>query len=245
MTKRSKGPLDGEAIVARAALSELVAIADPRAAEGMRRFFKTGEGEYGEGDLFLGVKAPAMRALVKRFRGMECDEIEKLLGAREHEARMMGLLILVERFRRHPDERRKIVRLYMKRMEAVNNWDLVDLSCRDILGAWALESGDDSTLLSWAKSKNLWKRRAAIVSTWWLIRERKFDLALRISGMLLGDTHDLIHKAVGWMLREIGKREMRPLRGFLSKHAELMPRTMLRYAIERMPQAERRRWMGA
>lgn len=219
----------------------------------LMRFFKTGKGEYGEGDEFLGLKVPQTRLIVKQTStGITLSEIEKLLYCRWHEVRLCGFLLLVEmmakalprRGSNQAETREKIARFYLRHARQANNWDLVDLSCEKIVGAWLLHSDADRSVLDkLAASDNLWKQRIAIVSTLELIRNRQFDDALRISEKLLSHPHDLIHKAVGWMLREIGKRDTSILRDFLSAHYKEMSRTTLRYSIEKMDEPERQHWL--
>jgi 3-methyladenine DNA glycosylase AlkD len=213
----------------------------PERAAGVARFFKTGKGEYGEGDVFIGCTVPECRLVAKEFRALPLAEAEKLLMSRIHEERLVALLILVAQFERAPD--RKIFELYRKRMAFVNNWDLVDSSAPNIVGGW-LADKPRGLLDTLAKSKVLWYRRIAIVATFHFIRRGEHEDAIRIAGALVNDTHDLIHKAVGWMLREVGKRaSSEALDRFLRKHAGTMPRTMLRYAIERLTPGEKEKWM--
>ncbi len=242
-TRVVPGPQAASARLVRAALREH---ADPVRARGVARFFKTGAGDYGEGDVFIGVTVPAQRAIARRFRLLPLAEADALLQSPVHEERLTALLILVEQFTRADDERvrRAIARLYLKRLPFINNWDLVDTSAGPIVGGWL---ADKPRLLldRLATSRHLWSRRVAMIATSYFINRGDSVDAVRIATILLGDDHDLIHKAAGWMLREVGKRASpAALRGFLAAHAATMPRTMLRYAIERLPEAERRRWMG-
>jgi len=209
----------------------LRALADSIRAEHSLRFFKTGPGQYGEGDRFLGLVVPDMRRLVREFRALPLVDADALLASPWHEERLVALMILVEQYRRSPDA--AIYRLYLGRTDRINNWDLVDVSAPHIVGAH-LASRSRKPLYRLAKSKSLWDRRIAIIATQHFIRLGDFDDTLAIARLLLNDTHDLIHKACGWMLREIGKRDERALREFLDEHAAAMPRTMLRYAIERL-----------
>lgn len=214
----------------------------PARAAGAARFFKTGKGEYGEGDVFMGVTVPECRLVAKEFRALPLGEAEKLLMSRVHEERLTALLILVARFER--GDRERVFRLYRKRMDFINNWDLVDGSAPQIVGGW-LEDRPRGLLDEWARSKDLWRRRIAMVATFHFIRRGESEDAIRIAGLLVGDRHDLIHKAVGWMLREVGKRaDAGALDRFLRRHAAGMPRVMLRYAVERLTPAERGMWMG-
>jgi 3-methyladenine DNA glycosylase AlkD len=221
---------------ARAAMR---AVADPARAEVNRRFFKTGPGQYGEGDLFLGVTVPDTRKLVRRFATMPIAEAEELLQSPIHEERLLALLILVRKYQRGDvAERKEIFELYLRNTARVNNWDLVDLSAEHIIGGQLF--GRSTALLDrLAKSRSLWERRIAMLATFYFIRRGEFEPTLRIAKRLLGDEHDLIHKAVGWMLREVGNRDLETEERFLREHAATMPRTMLRYAIEKFPEAKR------
>ncbi len=221
--------------------SDLERLADAERAEKLAGFFKTGKGEYGEGDVFLGLRVGDTRRIAKKHSGLGLADVRKLLGSRIHEHRLAALLILVERFRKGDEkERKRIYGFYLKNTKKVNNWDLVDLSAPDIVGAYLMDR-DRRVLHRLAKSKNLWERRIAVLSTFPFIKEGDYRDALRIAEMLLYDRHDLIHKAVGWMLREIGNRDRDIEERFLKKHYRRMPRTMLRYAIEKFP-ARRRAW---
>ena len=216
---------------------------DPDDAVFLQRFFKTAPGQYGAGDHFLGIRVPATRKLSREFADLSLADLEALLHDKWHEARLLALVIMANRFERGDSaERAEIFRTYLANTDRVNNWDLVDLSAPNIVGAH-LETRSRAVLDKLAKSKSLWERRIAIVSTYWFIRRKEFDDTLRISTALLGDSHDLIHKAVGWMLREVGKRDERVLERFLDRHARSMPRTALRYSIERMSPAKRKRYM--
>ena len=218
-------------------------LADPAIAEHSQRFFKTGRGEYGDGDQFLGIRVPVIRAHVRKFRQESMEEIRKLLSSRFHEERLFALLLLVKKFEKGSDsERQAVYRLYLENTKHVNNWDLVDSSAPYIVGSW-LETRNKAPLYRLARSVDLWERRIAIMSTFHLIRKNSFDDALQISLLLKRDPEDLIHKAVGWMLREVGKRDMAVETAFLKEHYKEMPRTMLRYAIERFPEDERKRYL--
>lgn len=219
------------------------AMADPGKAEVMQRFFKTGPGEYGEGDLFLGLTVPQVRVLATEHRTLDLAVAEALLQAPEHEVRLLALLILVEGYRREDALRVDIFRLYMESTDRINSWDLVDVTAEHIVGAH-LRERSRAPLLRLARSRSLWERRIAVLSTFHFIRRGEFHDTLRIAEMLLGDREDLIHKAVGWMLREVGKRDRELLAGFLEEHGAVMPRTMLRYAVEKMPASLRRRYMA-
>ena len=220
----------------------LQAQANPRQAEHHLRFFKTGPGEYGEGDCFLGLTVPQVRSVSKRCGGVNLEEIRRLLDSPWHEVRLCALQIMVLQFRKAGEaERERIVSLYLERTERINNWDLVDLSV-SILGEW-YSGRDRAELYELAYSRNLWERRMAIVSTHVFIKRGDIGDTLRIAGILLSDPHDLTHKAVGWMLREVGKQDITALKSFLAEHYAMLPRTALRYAIEKFPEDERRAWL--
>ena len=222
---------------AAAALDALHARADPDKARHALRFFKTGPGEYGEGDQFLGIRMPPLRDLARMFQPLPHDEIQTLLTSPWHEARMLALLVMVRQYkaaRRDPAAREALHRLYLDHTAHVNNWDLVDASAPHLVGAHL--GPDDRALLDrLAASSLLWDRRIAIIATFHFIRQHDFGDTFRIAEILLEDEQDLIHKAVGWMLREVGKRSKEAEEGFLRVHYAQMPRTMLRYAIERFP----------
>ncbi len=218
-------------------------IADPKIAEHSLRFFKTGKGEYGEGDIFLGIRVPVLRQLVKKYRDIKLSDVKKLIKSKYHEERLCALLLLVEKFKKGTDhEKEDIFNFYINSAEYINNWDLVDCSAHLISGAY-LENRDKKILYKLAESPNLWERRIAIMSTFYLIKKNRFDDALKISAILLDDKEDLIHKASGWMLREIGKRDVIQEKKFLDKYYGKMPRTMLRYAIEKFPEEERQKYL--
>jgi 3-methyladenine DNA glycosylase AlkD len=230
-------------MTAREAEARLRALADAKAVEGMRRFFKTGPGQYGEGDLFLGVKVPPLRKLARELQPMPLAEAGELLSSGFHEARLLALLVLVGAFEKGDDPcRQAVYDLYLASTARVNNWDLVDASAPAIVGGF-LAGRDRGPLFGLAGSASLWERRIAVVATQHFIRRGDFADTLRLAGLLLGDREDLIHKAVGWMLREVGKRDQAVLEGFLAGHCRRMPRTMLRYAIERLPQERRRQYL--
>jgi 3-methyladenine DNA glycosylase AlkD len=216
---------------------------DPESARVLRGYFRTGPGEYGEGDRFLGIRVPAIRGLVREYRGVAPREMDTLLGSEWHEARLLALLLMVDAYARGDAAAREaIYRLYLARTSRINNWDLVDLSAPNIVGAHMVE-GDRSVLEGLARSQLLWERRIAILATQHFIRRGDFGTTLRIAEMLVDDRHDLIHKAVGWMLREVGNRDREAEETFLRRHHSTMPRTMLRYAIEKFPPDLRRRYM--
>ncbi|MEO5340309.1 MAG: DNA alkylation repair protein [Magnetococcus sp. MYC-9] len=227
-------------------MAELDAMGSTERAAGMSRFFKTGPGQYGEGDRFIGVRVPDQRIVARRFSSLSLKEIGRLLESLVHEHRLTGLLILVEQFSRSESatSQLEIVDFYLTHLERVNNWDLVDLSAPKILGEHLLRCPDKrSVLFSMAQSANLWDRRIAVVATWPLIKQWQFEELMILSKMLLTDSHDLMHKAVGWMLREAGKVHLVVLEEFLEMYAGVMPRTMLRYAIERLASDRRRYFM--
>lgn len=239
----------------------LVAMRDEAQRANLMRFFKTGKGEYGEGDQFLGIKVPQTRMVVRAAKlRVPLDEISELLGSEWHEVRLCGFLLLVEEMKsalpkggrdsaERAARRQEIVDCYLKHAHRANNWDLVDLSCPYILGTWLLYPLPGGTLPSaevlhhLAGSPDLWEQRISVVSTLGLVRGGRYEESMLMAEKLLGHSHDLIHKAVGWILREVGKRDIELLREFLEKHAATMPRTSLRYAIERMDHMERMKWM--
>lgn len=219
-------------------------LADPEKAAFFPRFFKTAPGQYGEGDVFLGITVPQVRSVAKRFASLPFPEIAKLLSDPVHELRLAGLEILVMRYEKgKEDVRKECVEFYCSHLEGVNNWDLVDGSAPYILGDWLL-TRDRSMLYAFARSGDLWKERIAIVATYAFIREGQYDDTLRIAELLLHHPHDLIHKAVGWMLREAGKKDRAALTAFLDVHAATMPRTMLRYSIEKFEEPLRKRYLA-
>lgn len=221
----------------------VAAAGDPAKAQFFPRFFKTGPGQYGEGDTFAGVTVPALRKLVREYEAMPLAEVARLMGAELHEARLLALLILVRQYARADEKQRAaIFRLYLRNKRRINNWDLVDSSAAQIVGAH-LEGRDQSILDDLAHSASVWDRRIAMIATQHFIRKGSFGPALRIAAILVNDEHDLIHKAVGWMLREIGKRDLPTEEKFLAKHYRSMPRTMLRYAIEKFPELRRKAYL--
>jgi len=229
---------------ARAVAAELNALGSPAKAKASAWFFKTAAGQYGHGDVFVGVTVPELRRLAKIYAALAPAELSKLLGSKLHECRLTALLILVRQYERGDEAaRERIARFYLARRKAVNNWDLVDSSAPYILGRHLL-TRDRAILSSLARSRDLWERRIAIVATLAFIREGDFADTLAIAERLLDDPHDLIHKATGWMLREVGKKDQAALERFLAAHAARMPRTMLRYAIERFPERKRKAYMA-
>lgn len=228
---------------ATAISQQLRALASPETAANLQRFFKTGAGQYGEGDVFLGIKVPPLRALARQYRDADLRTISALLDSRYHEERLFALLLLMQFYQRGTDEQRQATfNLYLANTHRINNWDLVDISAPHIVGRH-LENRSRKVLHKLARSPMLWERRIAIIATAWFIRLNDFADTLHIAGMLLQDGHDLMHKAVGWMLREVGKRDLAVEEDFLKAHYQNMPRTMLRYAIERFPEAKRKNYL--
>lgn len=239
-----------EKVIANAvnAKKALAALAVPKHASDLERFFKTGPGEYGEGDQFIGVTVPQSRSVAKKFLHMPTDEVQKLAKSKIHQERFIAELILLNYFEKSENlkQRKLYFDTFLDWLHAgyVNNWDLVDV-VGSRFGAYLLDQSDPmKLLLKLAKSKNLWERRTAIIFTFAFIRVGRFNECLVIADRLIEDQHDLIHKAVGWMLREVGKRDVSVLRQFLSDYAATMPRTALRYAIEKLPESERKRWLS-
>lgn len=223
---------------------ELRALASPETAAILQRFFKTGKGEYGEGDVFLGIKVPPMRALAKQHKDAGLDTVTRLLASRYHEERLIALLLLIHIYQQSDSKTRsEAFKLYLDNTTRINNWDLVDVSAPHIVGAHLAER-PRKVLYTLARSKLLWERRIAIISTLHFIRLNDFADTLGIATALLHDEHDLMHKAVGWMLREVGKRDLAVEEGFLKQHYRGMPRTMLRYAIERFPESKRKSYLN-
>lgn len=228
---------------ARAAQQRIRSLADPTVAAVSARFFKTGPGEYGEGDVFIGIKSPTLKMLAKEFTGLPLSEVECLLHSDIHEDRTLALVILVGQFTKGDEAiRKQIYDVYLANTQHINNWDLVDISAPQIVGGY-LGKRSRKPLDRLAKSASLWERRISIVATHWFIRQGEFADTLRIAEKLIGDGEDLIHKAVGWMLREVGKRDATVLEEFLGLRCRAMPRTMLRYAIERFPDEKRRAYL--
>jgi 3-methyladenine DNA glycosylase AlkD len=226
---------------------ELSQIADPDRARAMQRFFKTGLGEYGEGDVFIGISVPMQRQVAKKFQqAVNLQDISELLDDEEHEHRLTALFLLVAvfelRLRKKDPDAKACIDLYLRKLNRVNNWDLVDSSAHVLLGRWLLGK-DHQLLIDLAKDENLWFNRVAMVSTWYFIRKGRIDPVFEIALLLLHHAHDLIHKAVGWMLREAWKKQKIPVETFLREHAEKMPRTMLRYAIEKMEDQQKQVFM--
>jgi len=223
---------------------ELKKLSNPKQAEILQGFFKTGKGEYGEGDIFLGVKVPIQRKVADKFQELSLKDIEKLLKSKIHEHRLTALFVLIEQYERADKKKRaRTFNFYLKNTRNINNWDLVDISAPKVVGDYLLNK-PRNILYKLAKSDNLWERRIAIISTFTFIRNNEFRDTLKIAEILLNDKHDLIHKAVGWMLREVGKGDQKIEEEFLKKHYLKMPRVMLRYAIERFEEKKRKFYLS-
>ena len=227
---------------------EMLSRRDPSQVDGLMRFFKTGPGQYGEGDRFLGIKVPVTREVVKAcWRDTGFPDLEECIASEYHEIRLAALLTLVEIFchaKKDPALRQRCVDFYLSHTQFINNWDLVDLSCYPLLGSWLLDK-DRKLLYDLARDgKTIWEQRIGIVSTMQFIRHGQLDDTFAIADILLHHTHDLIHKAVGWLLREAGKRDSSALKAFLEPRYRTMPRTMLRYAIEKFPEQDRKTLLG-
>jgi 3-methyladenine DNA glycosylase AlkD len=216
---------------------------DKEDARFLQGFFKTGVGQYGEGDIFLGIRVPAIRKLAKEYNDLPLKEVLPLLRSPYHEIRLFALILFVNTFAQSDETiQKKIYDLYVANTRYINNWDLVDISAPNIVGAFLMERSR-KPLYQLTKSKTLWERRIAVLATFYFIKNNQFDDSLKIAGILLQDKEDLIHKAVGWMLREVGKRDINCAETFLQKHCRTMPRTMLRYAIERFTPSKRRKYL--
>jgi len=224
---------------------ELKSFKKPDKASSLQRFFKTGKGEYGEGDIFLGLKTAETSSVAEKYKGLSFSELKELLASKIHEERSVAVMILNRQFQKGGfKEKEKIHEFYLKNLSGINNWDLIDTSAHRIIGAYLDLSGKSRKFLyEFAKSDNLWKRRIAIMTTYHFIRKKEFKDTLRIAEILLNDKEDLIHKAVGWMLREIGNRDLAAEERFLKRHYKKMPRTMLRYAIEKFPEKKRQAYL--
>ena len=231
---------------------DFLKLKNPKQAKILQSFFKTGKGQYGEGDIFLGIKVPEQRKLATKYKELESKYIEILLHSKIHEHRLTALFILINHYKTMKTKgfqgaelgssttkrKKPIIDLYLRNANNINNWDLVDLSAPNLLGDYLLNKKRNK-LYSLAKSKSLWKKRIAIVATFTFIKNNQYEDTINIAEILLKDKHDLIHKAVGWMLREVGKRNIKTLENFLNKNIRQMPRTMLRYAIEKFPEKKR------
>ncbi|MBW1984764.1 MAG: DNA alkylation repair protein [Deltaproteobacteria bacterium] len=223
--------------------AKLKKLSSKEKAKILQRFFKTGPGEYGEGDIFIGVKVPELRQVAKEYIDISLKECGRLLSSKIHEERMLALLILIKKFTSGNETvKKRIYQFYIRKTKYINNWDLVDLSAPHIAGAYLINRSKKE-LHALAKSKNLWERRIAIISTFNFIKSNQFSETIKISKTLLADNEDLMHKAVGWMLREIGKRDLKAEEAFLKEHYKTMPRTMLRYAIEKFPETKRQKYL--
>jgi 3-methyladenine DNA glycosylase AlkD len=217
--------------------------ASSQRAKNLQRFFKTGPGEYSEGDVFLGVVVPDIREITKKYSGLKLEDTVKLLHSKFHEERLAALFIMVNKFRNGEKKEKEIIyKTYLENTKYINNWDLVDLSAVKIVGEYLLDK-PKTVLYKLAGSKNLWERRIAVIATFNFIKNNKFEGSLKIAEILLKDKCDLIHKAVGWMLREIGKRDLKIEEDFLCKYYKILPRTMLRYAIEKFPEKKRKKYL--
>ncbi len=230
---------------------ELLLLKNPAKAKLLQGFFKTGKGEYAEGDVFYGIQVPDTRIVAKKYLDLSEEELSELINSKIHEERLCALVILVQKTKSKKttlSKREKMFEFYLKNTKHINNWDLVDLSAPRVMGEYlylARKEGKDETkiLYTLAKSSNLWEKRISILSTAYFISKKEYQHTIKISEILLNDTHDLMHKAVGWMLREIGKRNLEVEEEFLKKHYKKMPRTMLRYAIEKFPEQKRQSYL--
>ena len=228
---------------ARTIQPKIKGLANKKNAEVAQRFFKTGPGEYGEGDIFIGIRVPVLRALAKEYQTITVKEAEHLLKSPIHEERLLALFILIRIYSKAEEIIKKaIYELYLKNTKFINNWDLVDSSAEYIVGDFLLDKGKNP-LYQLARSKNLWERRISIMSTFCFIKRRQYSETVKVAKALLNDKEDLIHKAVGWMLREVGKRDLSLEEEFLKAHYKEMPRTMLRYAIEKFPETKRQGYL--
>ncbi len=218
--------------------------ADPTYARGLQRFFKTAKGEYGEGDIFIGLKVPMLRRITARYRSLPLEQIEVVLESPVHEHRLAAVIIMADQAKMaQPKQQKALFELYLRRTDRLNNWDIIDASCPRVVGAYLQDKPKD-VLFTLARSSNFWERRIAMVSTAWFIRAGQLDDAFAIATVLLNDQHDLIHKAVGWMLREAGKKDEAALKQFLDAHAGTMPRTTLRYSLERLNEVDKAYYMN-
>ena len=226
-------------------LEEILSLKDEEQAKNLSRFFKTQKGQYGEGDLFLGINVPTIRLIAKKYyNSTSLEEIQTLLKNPYHEVRMTALLLLMGIYEKASAETRKeIFNLYLNNVDYINNWDLVDVSAPKLVGRFAYENRDFSCIYNLANTNHLWSNRISVISTHYFIKKGDFDLILELSEKFLHHGHDLMHKAVGWMLREMGKIDEAPLYNFLDKHHKTMPRTMLRYSIEKFSKEKREHYM--
>lgn len=226
------------------AQKEIRQLADDTIAEHSLRFFKTAKGEYGHGDLFLGIRVPVLRKLAKKYKNLSLRDTKTCIKSKYHEERLFGLLVLMNAFEASGDEeeRGRLYDIYVKHFKYINNWDLVDVTAPRMVGQYLINK-ERGILYQWAKSKDLWARRIAIVSTHWFIRKGDLRDVFCLAKILLNDKQDLIHKAVGWMLREAGKKDSARMERFLKRHYKEMPRTMLRYTIEKIPEKRRQSYL--
>ena len=220
---------------------DLQKLANPQQAQLLQRFFKTGPGEYGEGDVFLGIKVPEQRKVAKKYKNLPLEDLRSLLSSKIHEERLIALFILIFHYQKTKNKT-ELINFYLKNTKHINNWDLVDLSAPRLLGDYLLNN-DRKIIYKLANSKDLWEKRIAVLATFMLIKHNQYEDTLNISTILLNDQHDLIHKAVGWALREIGKKDQAVEETFLKQHYQTMPRTMLRYAIEKFPEPLRKQYL--
>lgn len=224
--------------------NDLIELKNPTKAKGFYRFFKTGKGEYGEGDEFLGLTVPQQRGIAKKYLHLSLKDLQALLSNKIHEYRLTALIILMHKYKKADEKLKKeIFDLYLKNTKNINNWDLIDLSAPSIIGDYLLER-NRLILYKLAKSSSLWEKRISILSTFTFIKNKQYEDSLKIAEILLKDSHDLIHKAVGWMLRELGKKDQNLEESFLKKYYQTMPRTMLRYAIEKFDEKKRKFYLG-
>ena len=226
------------------AREEIRALANKEIAQHSLRFFKTDKGEYGHGDLFLGVRAPQIRLIAKKHIDISITDMKTLIQSKYHEERFLGLIILVNKYAKTKDKknRNQLYKIYVSSFKYINNWNLVDVTCSHVTGKHLIDK-DRTILYKWAKSEDLWTKRIAMVSTFSFIRKNDLEDTFKIAEILLHDEHDLIHKAVGWMLREAGKRDIKKEETFLKKYYKTMPRTMLRYSIEKFPETKRQKYL--
>lgn len=226
-------------------MEDLKLYASPERAKLSERYFKTGKGEYGEGDIFLGIKVPVLREIARKYSDISTEDLQNLLNSKIHENRFVALVILVNKYKKAKKnhvERMRIFQFYLKNTSRINNWDLVDVSAPNIVGDFSVSDGNEM-IRHLAKSENIWEKRIAIISTFAYIKKRNLGETLAVSDMLIKDEHDLIHKAVGWVLREVGKKKPEVLEIFLNTRYKEMPRTMLRYAIEKLPEEKRKKYL--
>jgi 3-methyladenine DNA glycosylase AlkD len=228
----------------RALEAALISQRNPARAALLQRFFKTGPGEYGHGDAFLGLTVPQVRTLLKPFRDLTRRDVAKLLASRWHEVRLAAVVILATQADRADKQTlAELGEFYLAHAGRINNWDLVDVSAPRVVGRWLYAKKDVATMMRLARAKNIWERRIGVLASFWFIKQGNLAPSLALAQRLTGDPEDLMHKAIGWMLREVGKKDLQTLRMFLEAHGHQLPRTALRYAIERFPEPERKRWL--